>query len=100
MLGVGSLRWQQLGLEAPKQRVISLLSEVGVLHKDTEEGQKSFGQVKVPPQKRRAVRPPPREGCRNPARQSCVHQEVASFAAPSDPYFVVDDLGLALANGR
>ena len=28
-----------------------LVSEVGVLHKDTQEDQRSFGQVKVPPQK-------------------------------------------------
>ena len=32
-----------------------LLSEVGVLLRDSEEDQRSFGQVKAPPQKRRAV---------------------------------------------
>ena len=32
-----------------------LVSEVGVLHKDTEKDQRSFGQVKAPPQNRRAV---------------------------------------------
>ena len=31
------------------------VSEVGVRQKDTEEGQEPFGQVKAPPQKRRAV---------------------------------------------
>ena len=31
------------------------MSEVGALHKDTEEGQRSFGQDKAPPQKGRTV---------------------------------------------
>ena len=31
------------------------MSEVGVHQKDTDEGQKSFGHVKAPPQKRRAA---------------------------------------------
>ena len=32
------------------------VSEVGVHEKDTEECEESFGQVKAPPQKRRAVK--------------------------------------------
>ena len=31
-----------------------LVSEVGVLQRDSEEDQRSFGQVKAPPQKRKS----------------------------------------------
>ena len=40
--GVGSPRRQQLGLEAPMRELF--LSEVGVLHEDTEEGQTFYWQ--------------------------------------------------------
>ena len=42
LLGVGSPRRQQLGLEAPMRELF--LSEVGVLHEDTEEGQTFYWQ--------------------------------------------------------
>ena len=54
MLGVRPPKWQELGLEAPKRRAVSFVSEVGV-SKKSEEDQRSFGQVKALPQKRRAV---------------------------------------------
>ena len=55
LLGVGSPGWQPLCLEAPKRKMLSFLSEVGVLLKDTEEDQRSFTHEKAPPQKGRAA---------------------------------------------
>ena len=43
------------GSRSPEAEGALFLSEVGVLHRDSEEDWRSFGQVKAPPQKRRAV---------------------------------------------
>ena len=80
LLGVGSPRRQQLGLEAPMRELF--LSEVGVRHEDTEEGQTLFGKVKATPQKRRAA-----------ARAESVETQDYVAALPSDELLGTENRG-------